>query len=101
MGNIIQCVEYAVSVVGANEGNRRVGAGKEEFFVQSKHFGGIGVDYTSVTEDEHSLTDVVARDFVDGVDNALAKCLGWLAVGDAIPVAGCSSEAHDLRLTSA
>src|SRR5438876_873462 len=98
MGHIVQKVEYAPRTGYAYKRNRGIGTRKEEVFVQTKHFGCISVNNTTMRKDHYALPDVVAGNFIDRRNHALAEGFGRLALWQRIPTSGAPCPPYNLHL---
>ena len=96
VGQIVQNIEDAMLICYADDGDRGVATGEEKFLVQTKHFGNVGIDDTTVGEDENTLPDMLAGNFIQGIDDALAKGFGGFASFDRVPTACNSSNTYNI-----
>lgn len=72
--DVVEYKENAfVCISGAHNGDRGVGTGVEKVFGEREGLSRIGVDDTTVAEDEHTFADVPGGDFIDSTNNSLSK----------------------------
>src|SRR6266849_8187650 len=99
MSNVIQYIKYALLTRDSYYCDRGVGCRKEEVAFQPQRFGSVGVDHAAVRESYHALADVPTGDFIEGFDDAPAEGFRGFAIGDGIPMAGYTRQAHDVALS--
>src|SRR5450759_840538 len=98
MGEVIQKVEHAVLAGDSDHRNRGISGWEEKVSLQSKHLRGVGIDHATVGKGDDAFPHVVAGNFVECVDDTIAKLFGGFTVGYVVPMACFTRDTHDIGL---